>query len=192
MNRIVTRMLSVAAFALFICWTADALAQTEEQIKRFNQERNTYFTEKLELTTAEAEAFWPLYNDFFNRKMKIMEDEKNTFRYSNENADNLSDKEITETLDKISRLRSDLCQLEQEYYHEKFQQALPPKKVLKLYKVEWDFRHYLIDKIRDQGQGGPGDRNRDDPGDRGKDAPGDHGKGSHGQGPEQMAPPFAF
>jgi hypothetical protein len=189
MKRLITRMLGVIAFALLICGTGDALAQTEEQINRFNQERNAYFTEKLELTTAEAEAFWPLYNDFLNRKMKIMEDEKNTFRYSNQNAGNLSDKEITETLDKISRLRSELCQLEQEYYHEKFQKALPPKKVLKLYKVEWDFRHHLINQIRDQG---PGDRNRGDSGDRGKDAPAGRGKGSPGQGPEGMVPPAMF
>jgi hypothetical protein len=130
-------------------------AQTEEQVRQFNQERETYFNENLELTAAEKEAFWPVYYDFDCRKKKILEDQKNTFRYANSNADNLSDKEVRETLDKILRLKTELYELEAEYYHSKFVQVLPAKKALKLYKVEWDFRNHLIDQIRDHGQGGP-------------------------------------
>ena len=132
-------------------------AQTEEQIQKFNQEREAYFNENLKLTDAEKEAFWPVYYDFDCRKKKIVDDQKNTFRYANNNADNLSDKEIRETLDKILKLKTELYELEAEYYHSKFVQVLPPKKALKLYKVEWDFRNHLINQIRGHGPGGPSD-----------------------------------
>ena len=78
MKQTITRSLTAIVSLVLILWTGTVFAQSEEQIEKFNQERETYFTEELELTDAEAEAFWPLYNDFHNRKMKIIEEERNT------------------------------------------------------------------------------------------------------------------
>ena len=133
-------------------------AQSQEQIEKFNEERKAYFTDKLELTDREAKAFWPLYEDFQNRKMKLVEDERNTWTYAHKNAENLSDQEIQETLEKAYDLKAKQLELEREYYEEKFLKALPTKKVLKLGKVEWDFRRYLIRKLREEGDGNRGQR----------------------------------
>jgi len=157
MDRI-TRMLTLAVMLALSLLTGNVLAQTEAQKEQFRQERENYFNEQLELTGEEALAFWPVYNDYDHRKVKIVEEEKNTMHYSRENADNLSDKEIGEILEKIQRLRGELARLEQEYYGGKFQEVLPQRKVLKLYWVEWDFRRHLIRQIRGHGQGGRGPR----------------------------------
>lgn len=147
-----------------LCLTGSLMAQSEDQIKKFNEEREAYFTEKLELTETEARAFWPLYYDYQNRRMKIHEDERNTFRYCSDNADNMEDDEVAETLEKVLALREERNELEQEYYGEKFLQALSPKKVMMLYRVEMDFRRHLIRKIRGNGEGrqghGPGKQRR--------------------------------
>lgn len=141
---------------LFLFTTSGILiAQSQEQIDNFNKERKAYFTEKLELTDAEGRAFWPLYEDYQNRNMKLVEDERNTWSYAHNNAENLSEKEILETLNKAYDLKQQQLELEMEYYEGKFLDALPAKKVLKLGKVEWDFRRYLLRKLRDEG-----DRNR--------------------------------
>ena len=129
------------------------MAQSQEQIDKFNEERKVYYTEELELTDSESKAFWPLYDDFHNRKMKLVEDERNTWLYAHKNADNLSDKEILETQEKAYNLKVKQLELEREYYQGKFLKVLPAKKVLKLGKVEWDFRRYLIRKLREQGDG---------------------------------------
>ena len=144
MKRTITRNLTVTASMVLALWAGEVLAQTEEQIERFNRERETYFTEELELTDAEAEKFWPLYNDFHNRKTRIHEDEMNTHRYTQKNIENLSEKEIIETLEKIRGLETERFELEQEFYHKKFPEVLPPKKVLKLYRVEWELRQVEI------------------------------------------------
>ena len=99
--------LSAVLFLVSFSGMGTLMAQTEEQIDQFNKERKVYFTEKLELTEAEGKAFWPLYEDFANRKMKLLEDERNTYQYANKNADNLSDKEIKETLAKVFRLKEE-------------------------------------------------------------------------------------
>jgi hypothetical protein len=138
-------------------WLVTAFAQTEEQKEKFNKEREAYYNEKLELTDQEINAFWPIYNDFYNRKMKLAEDERNTFMYAHNNANNLSDEEINNNLQKIRDLKEQQIRLENEYYQDKFSEVLPPKKVLRLYKVEWDFRRHLLKKLREQG---PSDRDR--------------------------------
>ena len=152
-----SKVLYVLSVAVFLLSTSGALiAQSQEQIDKFNEERKVYFTEKLELTEAESNAFWPLYDDFHNRKMKLVEDERNTWMYAHKNAENLSDKEILETLEKGYSLKEKQLELEREYYQEKFLEALPAKKVLKLGKVEWDFRRHLLRKLREEGKGGRG------------------------------------
>jgi len=149
------KLTSIVSLALFI-WSGSLNAQNEEQIKKFNQEREAYFNENLDLTDSEKLAFWPVYNDFNNRKMKVMEEERNTFRYCHDNSGNLSDKEINEILAHILEYKEQAFQLEREYYKDKFPVVLPPEKVLKLYKVEWDFRRHLVGKLKGEGKGGGG------------------------------------
>ena len=142
----------LSAVAFLFTTSGTLIAQSEEQIEKFKEERKVYITEELELTDMESKAFWPLYDDFHNRKMKLVEDERNTWIYAHKNADNLSDKEILETLEKGYSLKKKQLDLEREYYQGKFLEALPTKKVLKLGKVEWDFRRHLLRKLREDGQ----------------------------------------
>lgn len=151
MNRIITRSIYSLVLLTATFFLVPLMAQNEEQVEKFKQERESYYTEKLALTDQEAKVFWPVYNDFRNRKMKLFEDERNTFKYSHKNRENLSDEEIKEALEKIRILKDQQHQLEQEYYHKEFPKVLPPKKVLMLYKVEWDFRNHLIRKLRGNG-----------------------------------------
>ena len=180
------RFTSLAILALLV-WSVAANAQSEKQIKKFNEEREAYFNEKLELSSSEKKAFWPVYNDFTKRKMKVIEEERNTFRYSHENAENLSNEEINEILARIRTYKEQVFHLEQEYYKDKFPSVLPPEEVLKLYKVEWDFRRYLVKKIRGGGHGnGPG------PGQgQGRGQGAGEGQGA-GDGPMLPEPPPCF
>ncbi len=156
------RKLTIVTLAFLVLTGGKVLiAQQDEQRERINREREAYFTEHLELTHSEAEAFWPIYYDFYNRKMKLIDDEHNTYKYAHKNADNLSDREITEILEKVYALKSAQLELEKEFYQDKFMKVLPHRKVLKLGKVEWDFRKYLMRKLRDEERGrnrggGPG------------------------------------
>lgn len=148
MNKRITYISTIILFLLAFAPTVKLLAQSQEQIDKFNEERKVYFTEELDLTELENKAFWPLYDDFHNRKMKLIEDERNTWMYAHKNADNLTEKEILETLEKGYTLKEKQLELEREYYQGKFLEALPANKVLKLGKVEWDFRRSLIRKLR--------------------------------------------
>ena len=153
MNRTVTRSFATVAILVVATCLASLMAQSEEQIAAFNREKEAYYNEKLELSEKEAEDFWCVYNDFHNRKMKLWEEERSAFKYAHQNSENLTDEEINEILGKIRVLKQEQFKLETEYYQHKFPTVLSPKKVLMLYKVEWDFRGHLLRKLRDQGHG---------------------------------------
>lgn len=174
--------LSAVFFLASFIGMGSLMAQTQEQIEQFNKERKAYFTEKLELTDAESKAFWPLYEDFANRKMKLVEDEHSTYGYAHKNADNLSDKEIKETLAKAFKLKEEQLALEKDFYQNKFMTALPAKKVMKLGKVEWDFRRHLMRKLREKGDKSSRNRGGGGSGSSGSANPGT------GQGPSGMDP----
>lgn len=160
MNRKTRLMIPFLAVLALFSAAVPLLGQTEEQIEEFNRQREAFFTERLSLTEKEAEAFWPMYYDYFNRKMKLAEDERNTFKYSYKNAENLTQEEFVEALEKIRSLKGQQYRLEDEYYHEKFTEVLPPGKVIMLYKAEWDFRNHLLRQIRKHGEGGPDNRGK--------------------------------
>ncbi len=153
MKRTVTSWYTIAAILVFVTSMTSLMAQSEKQMERFKIEREAYFNEKLALTESEKTAFWRVYNDFHNRKMKIVEEERNAFKYAHKNSENLSDEEIKKILGKIRNLKQEHFKLETEYYQHKFPTVLSPKKVLKLYKVEWDFRRHLVGQLRGQGHG---------------------------------------
>ena len=147
-------------------------AQSEEQIQLFEKEKIAFFTEKMELTDAESVQFWPLYNDYHNRKIKIVKDERNTMRYFDSNAANMSDEEVLRSLEKILKLQTEQHELRLEF-HVKFMEILPPKKVLMFYRAERGFRMHLLRKLRNQGQGKH----------EGRRLGGRHSGGSKGSGP---------
>ena len=91
--------------------------------------------------------------------MKLVEDEHRTYGYAHKNADNLSDKEIRETLVKAFKLKEEQLALEKDFYQNKFMTVLPAKKVMKLGKVEWDFRRHLMRKLRENRDGNRGGGN---------------------------------
>ena len=128
MDKKISLFFVCSTLLFFLTGMAPLWGQTEEQIEKFKKDREAYFTEKLELTDSEAKAFWPLYDDFSNRKMKLVEDERNTYSYAHKNADNLSDQEILDILKKANKLKEDQLKLEAEYYQDKFMKALPAKK----------------------------------------------------------------
>ncbi|MBL7111481.1 MAG: hypothetical protein ISS19_06030 [Bacteroidales bacterium] len=145
-------------FALFIsilsfqCIQVNA-QKDDDRHERIKAMKVAFITEKLELSTGEAEKFWPVYNDYDRRKNKVMQEIRNLRKYYIENQDNLDDKEHLELLDKFIKLQQQDAGLLPSY-QEKFIEVLPPKKVMKLYIAEIQFKNYLLQKLREHdGQG---------------------------------------
>ena len=120
---------------------------TDDARKRIHEEKVAFFNRKLNLSKGEAQEFWPVYNDYQNRKNKILKEKRTLMRYYTENNSNMSEKELTNTLNRyiaFEREETELLVL----YNEKFRAFLPDEKVLKIYVTEVQFKDYLLKKLR--------------------------------------------
>lgn len=120
-----------------------------------------FFTRNLDLTPAEAEKFWPVYNDYSARKNKLLTDRLSMMRYAVQNEANMTDSEVSSTADKLAQSFADEAGLVVSF-NESLKKVLPPKKIIKLYQVENQYKQQLLRELNDrrQGAGQPGVRGR--------------------------------
>ncbi len=116
-------------------------------IERLNAYKIAFFTKKLNLTSEEAERFWPVYNEFQDKKNDIQQKRISIIRNFNQNPVNMTNKELTEAGDKLISLQADEAGLALEY-HKKFKEILPPIKVLRLYQAENQYKLQLLNELR--------------------------------------------
>lgn len=112
-----------------------------------------FITQKLDLTSDEAQEFWPVYNDFQKKKDEMQKKKREDKRNMKANLDSLTEKQIESMVDAEMIFRQKSLDLEKEY-HGKFKSVLPIKKVAKLYRAEEQFTHRLLDQISDRGKKG--------------------------------------
>ena len=116
----------------------------EQQIK---SQKIAFFTDKIGLTPEEAEKFWPIYNSYWDKKNKITAERKEKMTYFAQNSENMSEQEMRNYADIYINYEIQLAELLNEY-HEKFKEILPIKKVMKIYLADYEFKAYLLRKIR--------------------------------------------
>lgn len=121
--------------------------------ERIEAQKIAFLTEKLELTPAEAQVFWPVYNEFNAKREQIIESFRKRHKelrnmdevvLSEEEAAGLADQELVEAQQLLDLRKT---------YHAKFKSVLPATKVLKLYRAEDNFKRVLLNHLR-EGRGG--------------------------------------
>lgn len=122
----------------------DTKTSKEQLIK---SQKIAFFTDKIGLTPDEAEKFWPIYNSYWEKKNKIIADRKDNMTYFAENSDKMSQDKMIRYADTYINYEMQLAKLLDEY-HNKFKEILPIEKVMKIYLADYEFKAYLLNKIR--------------------------------------------
>jgi len=105
-----------------------------------------YFSSRIGLTAKEAERFWPIYNEYSDRKDKVKEEQRKVLRQLS-NYERMNEKDVKTLLDAYVNSCVQESALFQEY-HKKFSAILPPSKVVRLYLAEEEFKRMLLDIVR--------------------------------------------
>jgi hypothetical protein len=124
----------------------------QEHYRELESQRISFLTKELSLTPEEAKVFWPVYNEY-NQKRNQMMIRHRRQRMATRNLNRLNDKELREIADHDVRSLEEMAGLRREY-HEKFLQILPARKVVLLYDAERDFNRKLMQEHRGSGGGG--------------------------------------
>ena len=115
--------------------------------EEFKSMKIAYLSEKLSLTPAEAEKFWPIYNEYDSKKVDARKDFREDKKEQSKEVE-ISDAEIEKMLNQRIELKQTELNLEKEYLT-KFKSVLSIKKVAELYKAEDNFKRELLRKMRD-------------------------------------------
>jgi len=123
------------------------LSGQTQQFEKLNAYKIGFFTKRLDLTSKEAEKFWPAYNNYQDQKNKILLERRSIIRDFNQNAASLTENQLTELGDKLadgmakeSGLSADL--------HKKLKEILPPEKVIRFYQAENQYKAQLLNELQ--------------------------------------------
>jgi hypothetical protein len=152
MKKEIVIILAVMFVFLNLGVTAQDKESHEARMEKYRTEKVSFLTTRLDLTPAEAEKFWPIYNQMDKERWEAQKARRDLENKVSAAEESLSDNEVI----KLTREFSGSMQKEGNLianYNEKLLKVLPPKKVLKLYKTENEFRMYMIKKYRDNDKG---------------------------------------
>jgi len=131
--------------------TINTYAQNQTALEKLNSYKIAFFTRRINLTSSEAEKFWPVYNEYQNNKTRIQVERNALMKTFNQNETSLTDNQLVELGDKIiaaiieeSTLSADL--------HKKLRGILPPAKVIRVYQAENQYKTQLLNELQNARQ----------------------------------------
>ena len=108
-----------------------------------------FITKELQLTSQEAEVFWPVYNRYHDELEILRKGRGTELMAARVNFDKYSDDDINKIITSEFDYRQKELDLQKKYDAE-FKKVLPVKKVAKLYRAEQLFKIYLIKEGQQQ------------------------------------------
>ncbi|MFD2098254.1 hypothetical protein [Flagellimonas iocasae] len=136
---------------LFVFLMGMAYAQAQGPVRdRIKTLKVAFITERVGLTSQEAQQFWPIYNEHEDALENIRRKEVQS-RLSA--AQGLSDSESATLLDNLLALQTEKYDADQAFIS-KIRKVISPKKVLLLLKAEDDFKKRLLQQYRRRQEGG--------------------------------------
>ena len=115
----------------------------EQWRERMRAEQVAFITSELNLTEAEAQAFWPVYNDVQNKRREAFKASAEAFQALSEG---IEGDNVNKLLDKYLESKKDAEKIESEAIN-RFKKVLPKEKVAKLVLAEEKFRHRQISRL---------------------------------------------
>ena len=111
-----------------------------------------FITERVGLTSKEAQQFWPIYNEN-EEKLEAIRRKERAEIGSRTSPASLSDAESSQLLDELIALENEKHRTNQNFIAQ-IRKVIPPRKVLLLIKAEEDFKKRLLQQFRKRRQGG--------------------------------------
>ncbi|TMM53704.1 hypothetical protein FEE95_17550 [Maribacter algarum] len=141
----------------FLALTANFYGQRRPDREKIKSLKVAFFTERLSLTSQEAQDFWPIYNEYENKREALRKKERTEIRSKIKNADGLSEKDAEKLLEQYISFEDEEEVLDKTFLND-VSKVISAKKTLLLLRAEEEFKRRLIKQYRERRQGGGGFR----------------------------------
>lgn len=148
-------MKKIILISIILLSSLSVFAQKQNRFERIKALKTAYITDKVGLTSKEAEKFWPIYNKYESELhlLKVVERREITQKLKNEGGlDAMSEAEAKNLKNNILEFRNEVFILEQDKF-KSLDKVLSAKKMIKLYGAEESFKKELLQRFKGQ-QGG--------------------------------------
>lgn len=122
----------------------------KENEAKIEQLKIAFFSNELKLTPAEAQLFWPVFNELEEKLKLIRKESRAIEKEIAEKLDKLSDEESEKMMKTLFDNEERELSLKKEY-SAKFSAVIGKKRALKLLSLEHEFKRELLDVLRSQG-----------------------------------------
>ena len=128
----------------------ESMKEKKEQIRAM---KVAFFSTELDLTTNEAERFWPIYNSYDDKQFELRHQKMKTYmrRMSDGSLDKITEKEANTFLAQIEDTEEELFLVRRKFM-QNVRTILPAVTIVKLKKAEEDFNRKLLQQYRNKGQ----------------------------------------
>ena len=111
--------------------------------ERVEAQRVGFITQRLNLTPEESQQFWPIYNQYTQQLQEI----RKAARLEQPN-DDITDVDAEKMI--VAQMDRDTRELDlKKEYFQKLKKVISPRKVLKLYRAERDFKTDLLKQLQE-------------------------------------------
>lgn len=143
-------MKTLPLFILTLLLALQISAQNGNKREKIKALKVSYISEKLNLSEAEAQAFWPIYNTYENNLYKLRSQGGRQLKKEvKDSYQTLTESRANELLDKLSKFE-DRVYKERVTLRNKLIKALPAKKILRLKIAEEGFNRKILSQYRKQ------------------------------------------
>jgi hypothetical protein len=124
------------------------LAAQHKNRDRVKALKVAFITEKLDLTQKEAQEFWPVYNEYEEKRANIKYKELRSIKKEiDEHFDAMTDADAKKLIIRINTAEDDMHKLRLEF-SKKILEIIPPKKVILLKMAEDDFKKKMFEEYK--------------------------------------------
>lgn len=134
---------------LFLISTFTFSQDFKEKKEKIKALKVAFLTEKLELTTDEAQKFWPIYNAFDDKQFELRHNKKRAFngRLNDDNIAKLTESEAKSLIAEMEATEDEMHSLKKKFISD-LQKVLPAKKIILLRKSEDEFNRKLLKQFK--------------------------------------------
>lgn len=135
--------LAVALLAGTFAAQAQGGGRKGQRLAQLENAKIAFITNRVALTQDQAQRFWPLYNEFSDKRRDINRSGRLLRRDVTEG---MTDQQIRENFNQSFVLRQQELNLEKEYF-DKFQKVISLRQVSQLFLAERDFTKEVIRRV---------------------------------------------
>ena len=136
------KIISVLCLLLIILSVSFAQEDKQAAREKINARRIAFITEQLNLSIAEAQAFWPVYNAYKKEERTIRKRSRKPIKLNQ-----MTDAEIDQYLENKLAAEEATIVLKRDFVTQ-LKAVLPIQKVAKLFHSERKFKEWMLTQIR--------------------------------------------